>query len=166
VQNGMLVLGGWSVANISSGFALMDSKKGETKYFSRMNSYAGSVNLLLAGWAYAKARKAASKKYSLSQTYREQALSEKLFLFNAGLDVAYIVAGSYVMERANRHEGNKKEKLKGYGKSIMVQGSALALFDGMMYLLLEKNGRPLPLPFQKWSLWGTGTEIRLRYAFH
>ncbi|MFI5153250.1 MAG: DUF6992 family protein, partial [Chitinophagales bacterium] len=38
-QKAMIVLGSWSVMNISTGFILANQTSGETEYFWRMNAY-------------------------------------------------------------------------------------------------------------------------------
>ena len=51
-KKSMLVLGGWSVANIIvSGFATSTSNP-EMRYFHQMNVMWGSINLALAGLGY------------------------------------------------------------------------------------------------------------------
>lgn len=67
---------------------------------------------------------------------------EKIYLFNAGLDVAYIAGGFYLREKANSNI-SKYDRYKGYGKSIILQGSGLFLFDGIMYIIHQYHGMKL-----------------------
>ena len=82
------------------------------------------------------------KELTLEHSLKKQARVEKLFLVNAGLDVAYIAGGLYMKERSKNSFDNR-DKLKGYGESVIVQGAALLLFDGLMYALHTNNGKPL-----------------------
>ncbi len=63
-------------------------------------------------------------------------------MFNTGLDVAYIAGGFYFREKANRNT-DKYDRYKGYGKSIILQGFALFLFDGIMYIIHQNHGKKL-----------------------
>ncbi|MEO7523887.1 MAG: hypothetical protein ABIT58_07315 [Ferruginibacter sp.] len=56
--------------------------------------------------------------------------------------MAYIVGSFYFNERANNIL-QKRDRLKGYGKSFILQGSALFLYDGIMYLIHHKHGRKI-----------------------
>ncbi len=67
---------------------------------------------------------------------------EQIYLLNSGLDVAYVVGGLYFTERAN-NVAEKHDWLKGYGNSIILQGSALFLYDGIMYLIHHNHGKKL-----------------------
>ncbi len=138
VKRSMMTLGGWAVANISTGFILAGSTHGQASYFWRMNGYFNLVNLGLAGMGYLNAVKAAQKQYSLSDNVRGQAGIEKIYLFNVGLDLAYIGAGSYLYERASTtstRSADSRNQLKGYGTSVMTQGGFLLLMDGVLFLI-------------------------------
>ncbi|MEO0626280.1 MAG: hypothetical protein AAFY91_04785, partial [Bacteroidota bacterium] len=63
---------------------------------------------------------------------------QKILLFNAGLDVGYIVGGFYLQERARRPDVNS-DRLRGFGKAIVLQGSFLMAFDLINYFIA--NGR-------------------------
>ena len=136
----MLTLGGWATANIASGFIIAGNTSGETKYAWRMNGYWNFFNLGLAGLGYLRARKDALKTYSLIDNYDAQQAIEKLYLFNFGLDLAYIAGGAYLRERGMNSSNIKSaDQLKGYGTSIVVQGGFLLLMDGVMILIHHRN---------------------------
>jgi len=59
---------------------------------------------------------------------------ERLYLINAGLDILYIGTGTYLTHLSKAREKNK-DLLKGYGKSIMLQGGFLFIFDAVMYFI-------------------------------
>lgn len=139
-RSAMITLGGWATANIASGFIVSGNTSGATKYAWRMNGYWNMVNLGLAGLGYFRARKAASMSFSLVDNYEAQQAMEKLYIFNLGLDLAYIAGGFYLRERGmNTNNIKSADQLKGYGTSIIIQGGFLLLMDGVMILLHRRN---------------------------
>ena len=139
-KNGMLVLGSWAAVNIAVGAIGLSTSTGETKYFHQMNLIWGSVNLAIAGSTYLGLRKKKSA-ISLSQTMLGQSAIEKTFLINGGLDLVYLTAGLYCLEKSKND--SKPDKYKGYGKSLFVQGGSLLLFDVIMYITNLKHGKQL-----------------------
>ncbi|MEH0153811.1 hypothetical protein V6R21_06665 [Limibacter armeniacum] len=142
----MGVLAGWAVPNIVASSVLIGKTEHETKAFHQMNAGWNLVNLAIASIAYIKIDKDAQKRYSLSQTVAEQQRYEKLYLLNTGLDTGYIAGGLYMRERGKR---TNDEKLKGLGKSIIVQGAFLLLFDATMYLIQNRHSKKNLYPFIK-----------------
>ena len=138
-RTGFTVLTAWSAANIVAGLAGTGAS-GEAKYFHRMNLLWGSVNLIIALPAYLHARKA-TNDLSLSGTLRAQSSIEKTFVFNAGLDLAYLAGGAWLLEKGNT--ASNKDRYKGYGKSVLLQGAALLLFDAVMFSSQHHHGRAL-----------------------
>jgi hypothetical protein len=53
---------------------------------------------------------------------------QRIFLLNAGLDVGYIMAGAWMHERAGNVTKNS-DRLRGFGRSIALQGAFLFVFD-------------------------------------
>jgi len=139
-RNGMLVLTGWGVANLGYGLIAQSQTSGTDKYFHQMNAMWGGINAALGFMGYLGSRNA--KDLSLSESVRAQYASEKTFLFNAGLDLAYIGGGFYLHERS-KSVTKKPERLKGYGGSIIMQGAALLIFDVTMYSIHHSHGKGL-----------------------
>jgi hypothetical protein len=139
-KNGFLVLGSWSAANIISGAIGQSVAGGEAKYFHRMNLIWGSVNLLIALPGYLGARKTLAEA-TLGASIREQYKQEKIFAFNAGLDIAYMAAGAWWLQKA-KSSGNM-DRDRGYGKSVLMQGGALLLFDAIMFTTHNRHGKKL-----------------------
>ena len=138
-KNAMIVLGSWSVVNIASGFIIAENTSGEAKYFWRMNAYWNFINLGIAGLGYAGIRKAMKMHYGFMENFKAQHSIEKLYVFNAGLDLAYIAGGFYLRERGKTESDLKKhDQFRGYGSSIAVQGGFLLLMDCVMYVLHHK----------------------------
>ena len=140
-KKGMLVLGSWSAASIIVGAVGSSTANREVHYFHQMNMIWGGTNLLFAGLGYWGATKKNTKEVTLSNVLLHQNKIEKTFLFNAGLDAAYITGGFYLRERSRRNAD--RSKLTGYGNSVMVQGGFLLLFDAVMYALHQRHGKKL-----------------------
>jgi len=140
-KTGMLVLGGWAVANIATGAILRGQTDGSTRYFHEMNIFWNLVNLGLAGAGWYGSHTADPASFDLWNTYREQQTIEKILLFNAALDLAYMAGGAFLIERSKRVE-NKPERLDGYGKSLIMQGGFLLVFDTIMYLIHHRSATP------------------------
>lgn len=131
---GMIVLGSWAIGNIAVGAALAGSRQGEDKYFHIMNIGWNAVNLGLATFGYIHAINADPMSYDLQSAVQAQYNIEKLLLLNTGLDVGYVLGGLYLIERSKNVQ-NKTERLKGFGKSIILQGSFLFVFDLASYFI-------------------------------
>ena len=139
-HNAMIGLGTWSVVNIASGFIIANQTTGESKYFWRMNAYWNLFNLGLAGMGLLGGHQAALHHNSFSENFQEQHKIEKLYVFNAGLDLFYIAGGFALREHGNsEHSIDKQDQFRGFGSSIVVQGGFLLLMDALMYSLHHKN---------------------------
>ncbi|MFN7119291.1 MAG: DUF6992 family protein [Saprospiraceae bacterium] len=129
---GMLIMGTWAVGNMATGALLAGRKQGEAKYFHLMNIGWNAVNLGLATVGYLNAINADPASYDMLSTIKEQYNIEKILLLNTGLDVGYMLGGLYLMERSKNNNKNP-ERLKGFGKSIILQGAFLFTFDLIFY---------------------------------
>jgi hypothetical protein len=130
----MLTLGSWSVANAGAsayGWATTDL---EAKYFHQMNVMWSGINLALAVPGYLKAIKSDANAMQASETMRLQHQTEKVFLFNAGLDLGYIASGFFLKQRA-LNDLNNYHRFRGWGNAIILQGGFLFLFDLSAYLI-------------------------------
>lgn len=157
-KNGLKVLATYSVANIVYGSIAASQTSGSNKYFHEMNAIWNGITLGITGIGFLTAKKETELTYSAS--LQKQSQVEKLFLFNTGLDVAYVVGGAYLKERAKTTSKNPA-KLKGYGESVMLQGGVLLLFDGIMYALHNRHGRLLNKMGENLKLASTGNGIGL-----
>lgn len=143
-RDAMLTLGGFAVANITSGFLVASGTRGETKYVWRMNAYWNLINLGVAGLGYMGLRMAMSRKYSLSENERAQLSIEKTYVLNFGLDLVYITGGLYLRQRGfSEPNPDSRDQFRGYGTSIILQGSFLLLMDGVMIALHHRNSNRL-----------------------
>ena len=162
-KTGLKVLAAYNIANIVYGsIASSHAGSGNTKYFHEMNAIWNGINLGIVGIGFLFTRREGIDSYVTSST--KQSNTEKLFLFNAGLDLAYITGGAYLTERS-KSSLNNSERLKGYGESIILQGAVLFLFDGIMYTLHHKHGKGLSKLAEKmhfsFSGYGPGVVVKL-----
>lgn len=133
----MITLGSWAVGNMAVNGALYRSGERDRKYFYQMNIAWNAVNLAIAGFGLYGALNP-DTTLTLFESVQQQSTIEKILLFNAGLDVGYIMTGFYLKERGNnslKHHG----RLKGYGNSLVLQGGFLFLFDLTVYFIQAGN---------------------------
>ena len=136
----MLTLGSWASANAVSGaIGWTTAKSPEMKSFHQMNVMWNAVNLGLAVPGYLKARNAKAVM-SLSATLSEQQKTERIFLFNSGLDIAYITAG-FLLRSMALNQQSKTDQLNGFGKGLILQGSFLFAFDLTAFALHHRHGK-------------------------
>ncbi len=134
-----LTLGGYALANIAVGSLAAGRSTGEMKFFHRMNVYWNLVNLGIAGAGLLGSGKRTADGESLADAVRQHENMKQVLLVNAGLDVAYVVGGAYLRERGN-NQPDKADQLRGYGKSVMLQGGFLLAFDLVNYALFKRRG--------------------------
>ena len=140
VKGSMLTLGAFAIANIATGFPIASHVNGEAKYAWRMNGYWNFVNLGLAGMGYLNALKTSHRKYDFADNMQAQHALEKIYIFNSGLDLAYIASGLYLRERGKTAASQKsRDQLKGYGTSIIAQGGFLLLMDAVVLYCHHRN---------------------------
>lgn len=139
-RTGMLILGTWAISNIGLAATQLPRRQGEVFYFHQMNLAWNVANLGLAGISFLQASQGA--EHTLAEVLGSQHFNEKVFLVNAALDLAYISTGFYLKERG-KSSALHADRLKGYGKAVILQGSFLLLFDGIMYGLHHVHGAQL-----------------------
>jgi hypothetical protein len=139
-----LTLGGYSLGNIALGSVMASRTSGETRYFHQMNVYWNLINLGIAGAGLLGSRKRNTNGETLAQAIRQHQTMKQVLLFNAGLDVAYIVGGAYLRERGRAGlpvtRPDRADQLQGYGKSVMLQGGFLLAFDVVNYWIFKNRG--------------------------
>ncbi len=141
-RNGLIILGSWATANIALSPVLASPSSGHRKYFHQMNGYWNVVNLAIAGFGIYGAISADPTTFDLTQSIKEQQTLERLLLFNAGLDLAYMAGGLYLIEKSRNVETNTA-RLKGFGQSIILQGAFLFTFDVIFFMIQKSHGEKL-----------------------
>jgi hypothetical protein len=143
-RRAMLVLGGWALTNIALGASLQGSRDGSDRYFHRMNAYWNLVNLGIAGFGYYAATQLDPTGFDLSTSVDKHYNFQKILLFNAGLDVGYVLGGLYLTERA-KNDPDRQDQFRGFGQSIMLQGGFLFAFDLVNYFISRSRSDDLDL---------------------
>lgn len=156
---GMLTLGSWAIGNIAVNGLLMTQSSGSHYYFYQMNTFWNIVNLGLAGFGYYNSLQIAPEALTLSTSTDEFYGLQKTLLLNAGLDVAYLAGGIYLLEKAKNIEKNA-ERFTGYGRGLILQGAFLLVFDTVLYFILDAHSNEL-LPLLSSSATGIGLRLRL-----
>lgn len=133
----MITLGSWALANIGAGTVLSFTNQGSAKHFHEMNALWNTVNLGLAGAGLAGSLRAVPGGELFASIDAQHRL-EKILLFNAGLDVGYIMAGLYLGE-LSRRRADQRDRLAGYGRSLVLQGGFLLGFDLVVYLVQRRS---------------------------
>lgn len=134
----MIGLGSWAASNIIVGsIGWSSTDKTATTYFHEMNVLWNIVNMGLAVPGYLKARNFQSD-LTLSESLEQQRKTERIYLINAYIDIGYLSSGLILSNIAKQKDANY-DRLSGYGKSLLMQGSFLLLFDLSAYLIHKKN---------------------------
>lgn len=143
---GLAVLAAWVLLNlIGSGYCLARAdRRREDFYFHGLNVLWNLVNAALAAWGILHLHFGPPPGLDAAELLSGQQYYQTLFAGNAGLDVLYVLAGSYLRSRAPRPRQARPERLLGYGRALWVQGGFLLLFDGAMWVLLYVLARSWP----------------------
>jgi hypothetical protein len=148
-KRGMIILGTWGLSNALIG-AYGSTKGGslESKSFHQMNMGWGLINLGIAGFGYYSALKGAGNSIEPLALLQENQNLKSILLLNTGLDVAYMATGLYLMEK-DKSAIKNSGRLKGFGKSLVMQGAFLFVFDLGMYLNFNKQTKEIVEIFSK-----------------
>ena len=161
-ENLMLGLGSYAVANFAiSGVGYFSSEDEYSRRFHEMNVMWNTVNIGLALPGYIKARRG-GQPMTREEILKAQKKTESIFLVNDILDVGYIAAGIWMREVAP-NKLDQEDLFKGYGNSLILQGSFLLAFDALAYYVHHSHGKELPA-LQKVSLSTSGGGVGLRIA--
>jgi len=143
-ENLMLTLGSYAVGNFAvSGASYFVSEDQVTKHFHEMNVMWNSVNLGLAVPGYLKAKRG-GKALTFDEMIKEQKKTETIFLVNDVLDLGYIATGIWMRNEAV-NQGERADMFKGYGNSLILQGSFLLVFDAYAFYLHRNHAKQLPM---------------------
>ena len=158
----MLSLGSYALANFAiSGVAYFSSEDEYSKRYHEMNVMWNTVNMGLALPGYIKARRG-GQPMTRAEMLKAQKKTESIFLINDVLDLGYIATGIWMREVAP-NQLDQEDLFKGYGNSLILQGSFLLAFDAVAYYIHHNHGKKLPA-FEKVSLSSTQLGIGLRVA--
>ncbi|MEQ9090687.1 MAG: hypothetical protein RIE52_06325 [Balneola sp.] len=138
-KDGMIVLGSWATSNIISGTIGYYISDNSSRYFHQMNTAWNLVNLGIAGFGYKSASETDLNLEHDAALDKMQSF-DKMLLINSGLDMLYIGSGALLW---NHGIDIKSDRSTGYGKSIVLQGSFLLLFDISLYLIHRRYAKNL-----------------------
>lgn len=146
-QEAMKVLFIWGNVNLGTGvvgtIALEDES--DYKWFSMLNAGYGAVNTTLGLLGINRTKKQLKSLPTLEEGYRDLRRTRNILLVNAGLDVGYIVTGVLLRDQILFDDpGFFPERMsvfkrRGFGASLIVQGSALLIFDSITAWSLSKS---------------------------
>lgn len=162
-RKGMLVLGSWALSNMAIGAIRLGQTTGEQRAFQQMQIGWSAVNLGIATFGYLSALHTDYSTWDTYQSVHEHYKMQKILLFNAGLDVGYMLGGAYLMERGKREVKNA-ERLRGFGRSILLQGAFLFVFDVSLHTFLSSDNAKLKPILNQSSIGFAPNEVHLRIA--
>jgi hypothetical protein len=130
---GYKVLGAWGLANIAAGgIGYFNAQQDEWKYFHGMNAAWGVMNTFIAAAGLNRARRQLHQPVDDQQAYKRYRNDKRHYLINTCFDVLYVGVGVGFVKYAD-HPGANRDLFTGFGRSIVVQGVFLLLFDNVMY---------------------------------
>lgn len=139
-RQGMYFLIGWASFNIVGSAALYPFSEGLLRYFLIMNIGWNVVNFLLGAigaWQQSRTLSQLNNPDSKTTLTSYSTATQNLLTFNAGLDVAYITAAAWALDRGQLLNS---VMFKGFGASILVQALFLLCFD-IVLAMINKNAR-------------------------
>jgi len=161
-ENLMLGLGSYAVTNfVVGGIGYATSEDQAIKHFHEMNVMWNTVNLGLAVPGYLKAKRG-GKALTLEEMIKEQKKTETIFLVNDVLDLGYIATGIWMLNEA-ANQVDRADMFKGYGNSLILQGSFLLAFDAYAYYRHRNHAKQLPM-LDKISVNTSGAGVALIVA--
>ncbi len=154
-KNGMIVLSSWAGLNILTGLTGNFRYQNETKYFFQMNAAWNVVNMGIAAFGFAGVANAYLDVDS-SYMLQEMRKFDRILLINAGLDVLYMTTGYLLLNNGLK---NDRSRFIGYGRSIMMQGGFLFLFDMILYFTHSPYTKSLYQITERINITTTGLSI-------
>ena len=134
----MLTLGSYAVGNFAiSGAGYFAAEDEYTKHFHEMNVMWNTVNFGLALPGYFKAKKNAGD-WDAAEMERQQRKTQSIFLINSAVDIGYIATGMYLRGEAENRP-DEADMFRGYGDSMVLQGSFLFAFDLVAYAIHKRH---------------------------
>lgn len=136
---GMSVLLGWSLANMGVGaVGWTQASSPEWVAFHQGNIGWNAVNVALALPGLLSGLNDNPSSHSLGDSLRLSHASQMAFGFNTGLDVGWVMMGAWLLERGARRG---EPRLVGLGRSMILQGGFLFLFDLGLWMTVSSRHR-------------------------
>jgi len=137
---GLSILGAWALLNlVASGYQLPRADRREwPHHFHLMNCAWAFVNAVLAAVGILRTHPGHQPAgFGPSAALADIHFTGQVFLFNAALDVGYLLVALWLLNRATYPSAKRPERLYGYGRSVQLQGAFLLVFDVAMWWLLK-----------------------------
>jgi len=157
----MISLNSWAVVNIGYGTIASFNSGGEAKYFHQMNAIWNTVNLAIGIPGIIGAYKKRDQM-GFEELYKTQQKMQAIYLFNAGLDVGYMMAGLSARLYGRTLTGTDAIRFKGYGSSLIMQGGYLFVHDLISFYLLKSNKSLFDKEWGRVRFIGTGAVLEFK----
>lgn len=135
---GMYVLGSWALVNLGGGAFGWSKYSGRQKYFYQMNFLWNTINLSIACIGLYNNYQLDCSLLNPEEIMSRHMQTEKILLINSALDVGYIGTG-FLLRHLSTQSDRRGELLKGYGNSLLLQGSFLLVFDLVLVGILRNQ---------------------------
>lgn len=160
-EQGMLILGSWSIANMAWSAFNLKRGNGLQQSYHQMNIGWNAVNLAIAGFGFYQSQDVQS--LSLVESWEAQESIKRVLAVNAALDLAYVASGFYLRERA-KNKIAEFDRWEGFGRAIIVNGAFLFTFDVILYWVHQHHGASAFLPYlENLQLGPDGIGLRLKF---
>jgi hypothetical protein len=155
------VLAGWTLANMAVGtvgYFIADDRAWRS--FHQMNAL---FNVPILGTVVVGALVLAAQdpeRLTLKESLRRGVMLERGLLVGITLDVLTATFGAFLWERGRRIDSGQ---LTGWGRSLLLQGAVLLLYDSSLLLLNARYDARLLMMLSPDSREGAGVALRMRF---
>ena len=157
----LTVLAGWTLVNMAvgtTGYFIADDRAWRS--FHQMNAL---FNVPILGTAVVGALVLAAQdpeRLTLKESLRRGVLLERGLLVGITLDVLAGTFGAFLWERGRRIDS---ARLTGWGRSLVLQGAVLLLFDSTLFLLNARYDARLLMMLAPDQRDGAGVGLRMSF---
>lgn len=137
----MAVLTGWATGNLITGSIGWATTQGSESYFHIGNTAWNVVNLSIAlPGLIRKPTSILACPDDFAGALKAQKNTQLVYALNGGLDFFYLGTGLWLLQNA-KHAQWMPHMQKGFGRSLIMQGSFLLVFDFTNFLIHSLHGR-------------------------
>ncbi|MCS6982352.1 MAG: hypothetical protein N2110_10240 [Flavobacteriales bacterium] len=145
----MAVLTGWATGNLISGSIGWATTQGSESYFHIGNVGWNVVNLSIAlPGLIRKPSSILACSDDFAGALKAQKNTQLVYVLNGGLDFAYLGTGLWLLQNA-KHAQWMPHMQRGLGRTLVMQGSFLLVFDFANYLIHTLHGRRRLSPLEQ-----------------
>ncbi len=159
---GMNKLTIWGGVNVATGLGgMLLSKDEQFQYFSGMNLAWGAVNSTIGLLVMQKLKRQSLSPYDGRKYYLDYKTGKKAYVINIGLDGVYMLSGALMMAHS-KNDLTHENMWQGFGKSVIIQGIFLLVFDNVMYYSHDKYNRKWLRILSEMEFTGNGIGIPIK----